>query len=345
MVPYYARGQIIQRIIFTYYPLFVRYNHGAALLSALCCSKGVSSSVEPLSANFFSYVKAHSPEWISFSFVTKHDYQSALPYAHKLRAMGYRLMCGGVYCRKDGHIEPGLFEEVCRGEGEILPDFLLTNDRKVFKTRHWQDNITNLSRPDYSIVKGDEFHRGTPFLVGKKIYPYSSSRGCPFNCSFCETKNLPAGVRIKLTVQEDLEWIADQFNPDLILFLDECIPYYMPRWMLQMVDVYQPFACYIRADISEEALVYLIHRGLKACAFGVESGDESYRNDTLMKGITDEDINRTTAILNEHNVDYVPFFMTGTPGETSQIREKTMNMFQQIGGFPICWEYEDLEVA
>ena len=34
--------------------------------------------------------------------------------------------------------------------------------------------------------------------------------------------------------------------------------------------------------------------------------------------------------------------MVGTPGETPEARAKTLEMVNQVGGYPIVWAYEDL---
>ena len=44
----------------------------------------------------------------------------------------------------------------------------------------------------------------------------------------------------------------------------------------------------------------------------------------------------------KHDVNYVPFFMVGTPEETVETYNKTLDMFKNIGGYPTIWEYENL---
>ena len=67
-------------------------------------------------------------------------------------------------------------------------------------------------------------------------------------------------------------------------------------------------------------LDWLIDRGLIGCAFGVESGDERYRNDVLRKGLTDEALWRTVAALNAAGVWFMPY----------------------LGPLSITWGYEEL---
>ena len=326
------------KIAFTYYPAFVRYNHGTALLSSICKESGLEVTTIPMDDMFRPLIKDFSPDYICASFVTVHDYKLSLPF---LSDCPYPVLAGGVYLRKGGLIDTKLFNHICRGEAENIADFFIKGETTVFDEIQYCEDISTL--PDYSGVKGDEFDRGYSFLVGKKIIPYSHSRGCPYECSFCETQNLPQRVRIKGTVRKDLKHLVETHKPDMFFFMDELLPYYSQLWRNQFDGNEIKFFSYIRADIAESDLKFLIDNGLYACAFGIESGDEWYRNSILKKNLFDFEIERTVNTLIDNNIFYVPFFMIGTPEETDETYNKTLTMFNNIGGYPTIWEYEDLE--
>jgi radical SAM superfamily enzyme YgiQ (UPF0313 family) len=81
---------------------------------------------------------------------------------------------------------------------------------------------------------------------------------------------------------------------------------------------------------------------MMGCAFGIESGDETYRNTNLNKGVTDAQLVQTVSFLRELKLPFVPMFMTDTPLETPQTKLKTRALSNTIGGYPIVWEYEVL---
>jgi radical SAM superfamily enzyme YgiQ (UPF0313 family) len=252
------------------------------------------------------------------------------------------MLAGGVYMRKGSRIKKGLFDIICRGEAEILPDFFLSGDLTVFKEPYYCSDISTLPLPDYSNVTGYEMDRGLPFLKGLKIMPYSSSRGCPYQCSFCEVRKQKPGIRIKRTVRQDLAFLYDRFKPDLFYIVDELTPYYLPEWRDQIKGNRYPFFCYIRADIKPDVLRFLRANGMMGCAFGIESCDETYRNTILNKGVTDAQLVQTVSFLRELKLPFVPMFMTDTPLETPQTKLKTRVLANTIGGYPIVWEYEVL---
>lgn len=327
------------KVLFTYYPAFVQYNHGAALLSALCQQVGIFTCIVPLGDNFLEKVEAFQPDYICYSFVTVHDYQLALPFVRQTQA--YANLCGGVFLRKGGIVDASLFDGVCTGEGENLPDFFLYGDKRVFQEKQYCENISDLPLPDYFGVRGNEFTRGFPFLEGKRIIPYAFSRGCPYACTFCEVRNLPQTLRIKQNFIHDLEYLQERFDPDMFYFMDELLPYYNAGWRKEFQNT-TPFMSYIRGDIKESELDFLIDNGLKVCAFGVESGDEVYRNTVLRKGLTDEQLFKTVGRLQAKGVAAITFFMIGTPQETESIKEKTIHMSQTLPTMSVIWQYENL---
>lgn len=326
------------RVAFTYFPLFVNWNHGSAVLSAHCNAAGIDTMIVPMGLRWRQQLDEFKPDWVCFSFVTVHDYMMARPF---IESAPWPKLAGGVYARKGGEILGG-FDHVCRGEGERLPRFLLDGDRSLFEDQLFDENIDIM--PDYSGVTGGEFHRNQPFLAGKKIVPYSHSRGCPYRCAFCEVRNLPIRVRVKSSVRADLDVLANRFDPDLFYFTDELLPYYMRGWRRQFSGNRHRFICMIRADIRPEWLHFLIDNGLYGCAFGIESGDERFRNESLRKGVTDSQIFDTVAILNEMGIHYVPFYIDGAPGETEAARAMTSKMRDMVGGLPMTYVYEELSV-
>jgi radical SAM superfamily enzyme YgiQ (UPF0313 family) len=253
--------------------------------------------------------------------------------------LGKTVLLGGVYPRL-GLCKDAPADYICEGEGETLPDFLLHGNDNLFRNAMRISDIHALPLPDYDMFTDIPFNR-TTLLKGKTL-PYYTSRSCPFSCSFCEIQLQPKGVRIRRKVKEDLTRIIDTYHPDSIFIGDELLPYYDVAWRESWRDFRFPFFAYIRADIKPDVLEWLIDRGMILCAFGVESGDETYRNSVLKKGLSDDQIWNTVELLQKNKVDYAPYFLTGTPKETPEIKAKSLKMLHQLGGYPFMWVYEQL---
>jgi len=333
----------MKSILFSFFPTHVNWNHGAALLTSVCDDSDIDADYAPLDYSWPDKMKGY--DIIGFSFVTDSDYIASISYMMMANQEGKIVMVGGPYARRGGYIYPDLVDYVCRGEASCLPDFIINGDAKVFN-EVCTDDLDAIPPPDLSHLTGYEFHRGYPFLKGVRIFPYQTSRGCPFQCNFCDVQHQkPSGVRIKHTIKEDLEGMMMAYKPDLIYLLDTTSPYWMKEWREQWKGLYVPFQTYIRADISEFELEFLIAHGLKFTPFGVESGSERFRNEVLKKGITDEQIWRTVRILRSNDVTYAPFFMAGMPGETPEDKKATIKMMNEIGGWPTVWQYQDLSIS
>jgi len=335
------------KILFSFFPLFVKYNHGIALLSALCKEKGIETDLYVLDEpdKFRKYLRNSDANCVGFSCVTEHDYLKSLPFmevAHEEKAT----MLGGIYPQRVHDIEAPV-DLVCRGEGETLPDFLLNGDNTLFENNMVYPDLNKLPLPDYELFENIPFKRSQlPVMKDKKILPYYSSRGCPYHCSFCEVQYQPKGIRVRYNVENDISYLVDRYQPDIVFMGDTLLPYYDYNWRESWGnDITLPFVAYIRADIPKDTLSWLIEHGMIACAFGIESGNESYRNDVLNKQLFDTDIFRTVEILNKNNVEFAPFYMTDTPGETFTLKAQTYKMADKIGGYPVFFKYEELGVG
>jgi anaerobic magnesium-protoporphyrin IX monomethyl ester cyclase len=331
------------KILFAFYPLFVSYNHGIALLSSLCGAFGIKSDIYLLDnvEKFGKYLDNNSVNCICFSCVTKYDYNLSLAFMDVAKQKGIVIMLGGVYPRLITSLGAPV-DLVCRGEGEMLPLFFTKGYKDIFESIQYYDDLNNLPLPDYEIFKNIPYDRVLPFGNWKKPLPYSSSRGCPFRCSFCQVSCQSPGVRIRAKVNSDLNRIVGAYKPDVIHFLDELIPYYNEHWQESWGEFKHPFVSYIRADITESQLVWLKDHGLSGCFFGIESGNERYRNEILKKNLSDKQIEKTVSMLKEMNIPFMASYMRGMPGESWEMQAETVSLSRRLGGNPVFYSYENI---
>jgi radical SAM superfamily enzyme YgiQ (UPF0313 family) len=332
---------MVKRILLCFYAAPVHYNHGTALLSRLCRDAGIEVDVampEDMVV-FQSQIKSKRYDLIGFSCVIERDYMLCKPYIEL--ALNYSTVAlGGPFFRRNNPNEFGGRCLICRGEGELLPDFILRGDDTIFKTRYVHPDIKSLPLPYFGPPM--VFDREIPGFAPRRMVPYYSSRGCFGKCNFCDVRHQTGIFRIRRRVKEDLAFLAEKHKPEMFFIGDETIPYHDADWRESWGDFKFPFFAYIRADIPEILLSWLIDRKMVACAFGVESGDEKYRNEVLGKNLMDKDVYRTAEILKKAGVHFVHFYMCGTKQETNELRYKTIQFMNGIGGgMPLLFNYRE----
>jgi radical SAM superfamily enzyme YgiQ (UPF0313 family) len=328
--------------LFCFYPFNVKWNHGVALLSALCKQQGIKTEMFML--DYLPAFERRLKEWtekeICFSIVTQKDWKLSLPFMEMAHRAGKKVLVGGTFMGLKPNV-PEFIAHVCYGEAENLPTYFLEGNTSIFDSKLAWTDLNNLPLPDYSLFEKVPFDRRIPELAGIYYLPYVSSRGCPAPCTFCQVRFQPP-FRVRTKVKEDLSEIIGRYHPELIYMPDAILPYFVPAWKASWENLRVPFVGYIRADIKPDDLEWLIDRGLKGCGFGIESGDERFRNESLKKELTDEQLWRTVDTLKRHGIWNYTFFMTGLPGESFIHKTKTAQMAEKFEKHTFVWQYEEL---
>ncbi|UCD57588.1 MAG: B12-binding domain-containing radical SAM protein [Candidatus Hydrogenedentota bacterium] len=202
-----------------------------------------------------------------------------------------------------------------------------------------------LPNPDRSVYRAKY-----PYL-DKTQAAFMAGRGCPFRCSFCfnhalrklyEGRGRFVRVRKPERVVDEIVEAKSRWNLRTIYMQDDTF-ILDKRWVQEFSELYRervglPMLCLVRADQADEASIAALKRaGVKNIFFGIESGDETLRNELLKKGVTDQDIYRTAALLRKHGIRFRTYNMVGLPGETLQQALKTLRINAEIRtDFPWC---------
>jgi anaerobic magnesium-protoporphyrin IX monomethyl ester cyclase len=180
-----------------------------------------------------------------------------------------------------------------------------------------------------------------------------TSRGCPFHCSFCfedAMRDLYAGkgkyVRIRSIpkVIEELQALKADPSVKAIYFSDDVFGM-SRKWLYEFLPVYRreiglPFVCLVRADIvaaDPEYAERLAAGGCTSACFGVESGNEQFRNQLLVKQLTESQIRIAAERLHQAGIKFRTYNIVGLPGETLEDSFKTIDLNIGIkADYPWC---------
>ncbi|MCA1959774.1 MAG: B12-binding domain-containing radical SAM protein [Desulfomonile sp.] len=197
-------------------------------------------------------------------------------------------------------------------------------------------DLDSLPIPDRSFVRRDDYF-GEVLLTG---------RGCPFNCSYCASRNIwGRKVRLRSTASiiEELELLAEgaENEPEprpgrwVVKIVDDTFTVSRRR-TLELLDRIIDrklnrfeFTGGVRADTLDEELVRRMREAnFRRVTLGVESGSPRILA-KIRKGETNEDVKRAVALLRAAGIHSHAFFMIGLPGETPEDIELSKKLINE----------------
>jgi anaerobic magnesium-protoporphyrin IX monomethyl ester cyclase len=334
-------------------------HHGLCSLSA--CAKQAGYEVELIDlrglrgwGHYRQQVQQLEPDVMGITSMSL-DYDIARRCAQIAREVSPRvvIVIGGIHptvATEQVLAEPA-FDHVVVGEGEIsfvnllrkleagqIPGRLIQDGRPdldalPFVDRELFDYSAELNAP----FLGEVFGFKAPYVT------IITSRGCMYNCSFCqpaERKLFGRLVRRRSVpnVMAELRVLRDRYDFRSLKIHDDSVTQDV-EWVTDFCNAYvdqgftQPFFASSRADFicnHEETFALLARAGLAAVSIGFESGNDRVLRKLLHKGVTVEQNLRAAKICRKYGVKILGSYMMGIPGETKEEVMDTVRMIQAI---------------
>lgn len=246
--------------------------------------------------------------------------------------------------------QDGLFDVAVVGEGEKtiielcdvvegkrrledIKGIIYTEDDKIVVTpkRQFTKDLDSLTYPDYSVFDS----------LGKEIIEYSilTSRGCPYNCSFCKIKFLAGRkwrARDPHELIKELKHAKNKYNVGSFVIVDDNFAQDLDRaklfcTLLKENKIGLPWrGLQIRADgVDEELLLKMKETGCTLVGFGVESADSEVFN-AIGKGCTLEQIEEGIKLAKKAGLLVNCFFVIGLPGSTYESEMKSVEFVRRL---------------
>lgn len=201
-------------------------------------------------------------------------------------------------------------------------------------------DLDSLPFPAFHLVPFEKYNFTFP-VPGRGPLPavnIMTSRGCPFNCSFCATPiNWGRHVRMRSpeNVVREIQLLKERYGIQVVFFFDDTFNANPNRadaicslMVERRLDVF--FKCDVRIDImSRKLLETMKQAGLFHLSFGIEAGSERVRNEIVNKKIDIEDFHRLVNWCVELGIIPNVFFIFSHPTETWEEARETVKIIEQ----------------
>jgi len=163
-----------------------------------------------------------------------------------------------------------------------------------------------------------------------------ATRGCPFNCIFCDRKNRMGynwRIRSAQNIAAEIRQVRNKYGIKEFMFFDDNLIVNKKQGLelckeLEKLDII--WECRNRVNLVDEELLRAMKKaGCYRIRFGFESGDNDILK-VLKKGITVEESLATAELCKRIGIEVYGYFMIGSPTETPETIEKTINLALQI---------------
>jgi len=354
--PYVAREDPMERKFVELYPSLGLLTLGAYLREHRVDVSMVDLTFEKDARAVLPALAQHRPHLVGVHTKTL-TVDRALEVARLARRAGASAIAGGpdaatrpeLYLRGGfdvvvpGEGEPTLVELAARArDGESLqgtPGTSTLARGTVHRgpARPMLRDLDELPLPAWDLVDMERYlatwERGT----GERRAAVLTSRGCPFDCSWCSKPTFGRSFRQQSPerVLAELRALKERYGVDYVRFCDDVFGISRP-WLEKLLDgmlearLGLRFECLARVDLLKPDLLGRMREaGLERVYVGVESGSQKML-DLMNRGTKLRQVERTARALREAGVRQFWFLMLGYPGETEADIEATFQLFRRF---------------
>ncbi len=180
---------------------------------------------------------------------------------------------------------------------------------------------------------GDEFVRSMNV---------SATRGCPYKCIYCYHDFMGQGYRFRSprNIVAEIEILHEKHGVEYIHFVDDefCM---RKDFVLEFCKLFRErfqdritWGCTGRVNLVTEPLIKaMVDSGCVLIGYGIESGSQKML-DAMKKGVTVEQAKQAIRLTQKHTDWPGCSFMIGTPGETRETIQETVNFCKEMNLTP-----------
>ena len=204
-------------------------------------------------------------------------------------------------------------------------------------------DVGKLGMPAWEFMPPDSYPK-SPFSAFYKKFPVApiiTSRGCPYDCIYCQA-GLMSGTHMRyrpvsLVIEEirylqrtfgvkEFQIIDDNFTLNRKYVMDFC-----NALARNNMDILWSCPNGVRLDtLNDEMIEAMKASGCYVISVGIESGSDRVLH-FIKKQETVSVIREKVAMIQKHDIDVIGFFMLGFPTETTAEMKQTIKLSKELG--------------
>lgn len=287
-------------------------------------------------------------------------FREVIDLSRRLKEKGFTVVIGGPHATALPELtlsETGADYIVCQ-EGELslfeLADALknkrpasglagvVTKDKNVLIKRQLISDLDSLAFPDWEQMDSRQYKKAPHggLIKSFPVAPLTSTRGCPFECSFCASPRLwDKSIRFRSpeNVVDEISYLIEKFGVKEIHFEDDNLTLKRSHIesicnliLKRKIKVNWATPNGVRADTLDLELLKLMKKsGCYFLAFGIESGNQGIL-DGINKKTGLEVIQKAVILAKKAGIVTQGFFIFGLPGETRQTIRQTVAFAKKL---------------
>lgn len=317
-------------------------------ISIYDCFKNNSTPEE-----FEAIIRKEKPDIVGFSILMDFYGDSAHIAASIVKKIAPSIITivGGVYATANPNkvMQDDNIDYIVVGEGEVALTELIAklrdddrcppypkgvwyrHDKTIVDGGH-SDLITDLDKypyPAYHLIDYDAYshHAERKSLEGPPEYPYArilTSRGCPFNCCFCQVNRIQGRSfrpRSADNVLGEIDWLIKDYGVRSIIFDDDNLLTDRKRAAaifegLCKYDIKWKMIATAAFLLDDELIELMARSGCIYLDIAIESGCERILNEIIDKPLKLDKALAVIKKLKEVGIYVAANFVVGFPGET-----------------------------
>ena len=206
------------------------------------------------------------------------------------------------------------------------------------ESRPYIEDLDSIPFPARQLIPQQIFFPNLHNARYKNCLTMLTSRGCPFNCSFCAAR-IVSGTQYRVHsaeyVLDEMQMLKKDYNARQLLITDDTFTINLPRLekiCKGMIDKKLGLAwfCFAHVNtVNREILRLMKKAGCYSIGFGLESSDVEVLK-RMGKSISPSRAKETVHIANRLRFKTQAFYILGSPGETKKQMLDTIRFSREV---------------